>query len=66
MNLLSLSEAAYYVKDDVPEGHGKIFPRHEVPGKIFWEELVEELAKQGFDLFIPTTLNKKLRYAFFL
>ena len=59
INLLGLGEVATVEKSDVPEGEGKLFPRHQAPGKIFWLELVEELAKQGFGLFIPTTLNEK-------
>ncbi len=58
-NLLGLGEVATIEKTDVPEGEGKIFPRHEAPGKIFWQEMAQELAEQGFGLFIPTTPEQK-------
>ncbi len=55
INLLGLGEVATQIKD-VPEGHGKIFPRHEAPGKLFfWDEL----AALGFGLFVPTTAQQK-------
>lgn len=54
-SLLGLGEEAILIKD-VPSGEGKIFPRHEAPGKLFfWEELAE----QGFGLFLPTTPEQK-------
>lgn len=59
INLLGLGEVATIEKKDIPDGEGKIFPRHQAPGKIFWEELAEELAAQGFGLFIPTTSEQK-------
>lgn len=56
INLLGLGEVATLTKADVPEGEGKIFPRHEAPGKLFfWDELAE----LGFGLFIPTTPEQK-------
>lgn len=56
INLLGLGEVATLTKKDVPEGEGKIFPRHEAPGKLFfWDELAE----LGFGLFIPTTPEQK-------
>lgn len=59
INLLGLGEVATIEKLDISEGEGKIFPRHEAPGKIFWQELAQELAEQGFGLFIPTTFEQK-------
>lgn len=56
INLVGLCEVATLIKEDVPAGEGKIFPRHEAPGKLFfWEELAE----LGFGLFVPTTVQQK-------
>lgn len=57
-NFLGLSEVAI-IEKMVATGEGKIFPRHEAPGKIFWEGFVEELAKLGFGLFLSTTPVQK-------
>lgn len=53
INLLGLGEVATNI------GEGKIFPRHQAPGKIFWQEMAKELAEQGFGLFIETTPEQK-------
>lgn len=58
IDLLGLGEVAIAIKEGI-EGEGKIFPRHEAPGKIFWQEMAQELAEQGFGLFIPTTFEQK-------
>lgn len=59
VNFLGLSEVAIIEKQELREGEGRIFPRVQAPGKIFWTELAEELAEQGFGLFVPTTLEEK-------
>ncbi|TLY47446.1 MAG: hypothetical protein E6K54_05985 [Gammaproteobacteria bacterium] len=66
INLLGLGEVATSIgdvanneKQTLTEGEGTIFPRHQAPGKIFWQEMVKELAEQGFGLFIETTSEQK-------
>lgn len=55
-DLLGLGEVAISIDENAPSGEGKVFPRHQAPGKFFfWQELAE----QGFGLFCPATTEQK-------
>ncbi len=58
IDFFGLGEVAY-IKKEVSAGEGKIFPRHQAPGEIFWQQYAEKLAEKNIGLYIPTTYDQK-------